>query len=217
VRLLSWAFERFYHEFAWTYDAVAWVVSRGMWYQWTLASLPYLRGPVLELGCGTGYMQNALAAAHPDRVVGLDESPQMLALTQQRASSSGRSIRVMRGVAQRLPFASGSFQSVLSTFPSDYIFHTDTLAEIGRVLHPTGRLVIVDAGTFTGNRLYEGLVALAYRLALLHTAARDEQPRRHFHQDMLERAGFTVEVHRVQIGRSFVHVFVACPRHDAHA
>ncbi len=54
-RFLRWAFGRFYREFAWTYDLVAAIVSRGHWRHWIVAAVPWLQGDaVLELGSGTG-------------------------------------------------------------------------------------------------------------------------------------------------------------------
>src|SRR5215210_6569832 len=105
VRLIRWAFARFYNQFAWTYDVVAAAVSSGSWSAWTLAPLPYLRGQVLELGCGTGYMQCALALELGEpQAVGLDASARMLALTRRKLARAGRSGYLVRAVAQALPF-----------------------------------------------------------------------------------------------------------------
>ena len=71
TRLVLWAFERFYHEGAFTYDAVAWLVSRGYWSAWIRAVLPDVAAcPILELGCGTGYLQQSRLAS-PHLTVGL--------------------------------------------------------------------------------------------------------------------------------------------------
>src|SRR5581483_7415360 len=85
TRAIRWCFARFYREFAWTYDAVAAAVSGGRWPDWGRAALPYLRGRVLELGCGTGNLQRALAQ-YPGVgwPIGLDASPQMLAITRRK-------------------------------------------------------------------------------------------------------------------------------------
>jgi ubiquinone/menaquinone biosynthesis C-methylase UbiE len=213
--LVCWAFDRFYREFAWTYDTVAWLVSRGLWYRWTAAALPYLRGHVLELGCGTGYMQYVLSATSPGTAVGLDASRQMLTLALRRAQPTGRAVRLLRGKAQRLPFESGSFQSVLSTFPSTYILDMATLNEIRRVLTGDGRLVIVDNARLTHSDLYAYLVSLAYRLVFptAETTDPNRSPSRdHLYARVLEQAGFVVEAHTEQIRQSQVMVFVAHPQ-----
>jgi ubiquinone/menaquinone biosynthesis C-methylase UbiE len=210
--LVCWTFDRFYQEFAWTYDMVAWLVSRGLWYRWTAAALPYLQGYVLELGCGTGYMQYVLSATSPGKAVGIDASRQMLTLAMRRTRPTGRAVRLLRGKAQRLPFESGSFQSVLSTFPSTYILDPATLNEIHRVLTEDGRLVIVDNAQLTHSDFYAYLVSLAYRLVFPtaettdpdHSLARD-----HLYTRVLDQAGFIVEVHTEQIRQSQVMIFVA--------
>lgn len=209
--LIRWAFQRLYYECAWTYDAVAWLVSRGLWRNWTLAALPYLQGRVLELGCGTGYVQHALALTHPDLAVGIDSSPQMLALTRRRLRGTVQPPQLAQAVAQALPFAAQSFDSVLATFPTEYVLHPATILELCRVLDSRGRLVIVDAATFTTAGLYERLIKLAYWLALLEPVATQDAPQRHWYECVLENAGFTVQVRTEQVRDSQVRIFVAFP------
>src|ERR1051325_8335576 len=103
-RLIHWAFARFYREFAWTYDAVAAAVSGGRWSAWGLAALQYQNGRALELGCGTGNLQRVLAGRMAAMPVGLDVSAQMLAITRRKLARAGQPIRLVRAVAQALPF-----------------------------------------------------------------------------------------------------------------
>jgi ubiquinone/menaquinone biosynthesis C-methylase UbiE len=205
--LVRWAFARFYREFAWTYDAVAFLVSRGYWRHWTLTALPYTRGRALELGCGTGNLQLALAQGGWQHL-GLDASPQMLALTRRRLRAAGVPAPLLRGTAQALPLAPASFDTVIATFPTEYIVHSATLAEVRRVLAPGGRLLIVDAAQFTGAGSYEFLVDLAYRLTLQGSTRFSEtlpDPRLPY----LAHAGFTCQGHWEAVGRSRVMVLVA--------
>src|SRR5947209_4463599 len=132
--LLGWAFERLYHEFAWTYDLVAALVSRGYWQQWIVAARPWLHGDrVLELGCGTGYFQAALAGAGIT-YAGCDASPQMLRQARRRLRRAGVPLHVLQSRAQHLPFPSAAFSDVVATFPAPYILDPATLAEVRRVL-----------------------------------------------------------------------------------
>ncbi|MCG8350537.1 MAG: methyltransferase domain-containing protein [Chloroflexales bacterium] len=206
IRFIRWSFARFYREFAWTYDTVAWLVSRGLWRRWTLAALPYISGRILELGCGTGYVQSALAQERPGSAVGLDASPQMLALTRQRADHCRLDLRLLRAVAQALPFASASFDSVLATFPAEYILHPATGAEIRRVLVPNGRLVIIDAAQFSRSGLYERVVDLAYRFTLQSSVRREPADTPYLQK--LDTLGFHFEMHWEQVGPSRVMVLV---------
>lgn len=168
-RLVRRIFHHFYHEFAWTYDVVAWVVSRGLWVRWALVALPRLRGRVLELGFGPGHLQLALAPR--PGVAGLDASPQMSGITARRLRRAGYQPRLARGIAQALPFADATFDTVVATFPAEYILDPQTHAEIRRVLAPHGRLIIIPWAQLNPG-LYARLADLAYRLTLRTTPGR---------------------------------------------
>jgi len=172
--LVRWAFARFYREFAWTYDAVAAAVSGGRWGAWGRVPLPYLRGRVLELGCGTGNLQRALAGRPDLWAAGLDVSPQMLAITRRKLAASGQSGNLARAVAQALPFSATSFDAIVATFPTEYIIDMATLAELRRVLHPDGRVVVALAAAFSSDGMYQRLLDLLYRATLQHSP--HEQP-----------------------------------------
>ena len=211
VGLVRWAFARFYREFAWTYDTVAAAVSGGRWGAWGLATLPYLRGQVLELGCGTGNLQQALARSHiVQRAAGLDASPQMLAISRRKLSASGQSERLVRAVAQALPFSATSFDSVVATFPTEYIIDTATLAELRRVLRPRGRLVVALAASFSSDRLYQRLIELLYRVTL-QRSPRDlpAGPPESLLGRRLAGLGFAVEERWEPVASNLVHLVIA--------
>ncbi len=209
LRFVRWAFARFYREFAWSYDGVAWLVSRGLWQRWTLAALPYLDGRVLELGCGTGFVQHALASTYAGQVVGIDASPQMLALTQRRLWRTRLHSQLLRTIAQALPFRSGQFDSVLATFPSEYILDSATLCEVQRVLTSTGRLVIVDGAQFMVDDVYVRVVDLAYRLTWQRPVRNIPDDTASAYCSWLKKAGFpTAHVYCETVGPSQVLVVV---------
>ncbi len=168
-RLIRSAFNQFYTTFAWTYDAVANLVSFGEWKEWGRAAISFLPrdGRVLEIGHGPGHLHLALHQQGYN-AFGLDLSMQMCRMLRTRltplpASGEGLGVGVCAS-AMHLPFADGSFASVVSTFPSDYIFATATLRDVQRVLQPQGTFVIVPTARFTGDSLLVKSVELAYRL-----------------------------------------------------
>ena len=135
-------FQLLYHPFAFTYDLVAWVVSFGMWNDWVRSIAPLISGThILELGHGPGHLQRFLLdrGLNPTAI---DESTQMGNLAKRRL---GGRHKLARGIAQALPFSISSFDTVVSTFPTDYIFDARTLAEVKRVLKHQGRLVVLPA------------------------------------------------------------------------
>ncbi|HEX9115427.1 MAG TPA: class I SAM-dependent methyltransferase [Anaerolineae bacterium] len=149
-RIYLWACECLYNEFAWSYDAVSWLVSGGRWQSWRELVLDELPpGRVLELGFGTGELLLALAA-QGRTVYGLEQSRAMQRIARRKLQTRGLSAQVRRfqGIAQRLPFADGSFAAVVATFPAGYIFDAIAAGEIARVLQPpeagasAGRLVV---------------------------------------------------------------------------
>jgi ubiquinone/menaquinone biosynthesis C-methylase UbiE len=145
-RFLRLFFEWLYHPLAFAYDLVAATVSFGCWNDWVRNVIPFIHGTrILELGHGPGHLQRSLRSLNLV-AVGLDESAQMGRLAKRRLLKDGEThINLARGLAQALPFPSESFDSVLSTFPSGYIFEAQTLSEARRVLHNGGRLIVLPA------------------------------------------------------------------------
>jgi ubiquinone/menaquinone biosynthesis C-methylase UbiE len=155
-RLYAWACQRLYHELAWSYDWVSKLVSFGRWPAWRRSALLFVTNApladaqlrVLELGFGTGEMLVELAqqGCYP---MGLDPSPAMQRITQDKLRRAGLCAGLVCAEAQAMPFADSSFDVILSTFPATYILHIATLHECARLLKPgpqqtsgAGRLVV---------------------------------------------------------------------------
>ncbi|HEV2654843.1 MAG TPA: class I SAM-dependent methyltransferase, partial [Ktedonobacteraceae bacterium] len=118
----------------------------GQWRGWQRLVLPRIHGKeVLELGCGLGdLLADMLEAGYTCRAV--EHSPEMVAAARStlKRRHVGQDSQVVQGSAQRLPFSANSFDTVVSTFPSEYIYDPDTIAEVERVLRPGGRLIVIE-------------------------------------------------------------------------
>lgn len=130
---------------------------------------------VLEIGFGTGHdlVRLARAVGPTGRVLGLDISPAMRRVAEERLRRAGLADRVelTTGDAITLPYPDGSVDVVILTFVLE-LFDTpeipSVLAGARRVLRPGGRLVVTAlARDVRGRptrllvRLYEALHDLA--------------------------------------------------------
>ena len=102
-----------------------------------------LVGTLVEIGSGTGpnlrYLPPGL------RVVGVEPNPFMFGHYRQAAGEEGRSVELVQGLAESLPFPDDSVDAVLSTLvlcSVEGLGHV--LTEIRRVLKPGGRFVFVE-------------------------------------------------------------------------
>jgi SAM-dependent methyltransferase len=102
-----------------------------------LVRLGGLRGErILEVGCGTGRLAEALEQRELARVWAVDASEAMVA----RAKELGVNARVAR--AEALPFKAGWFDAVVMRMVLHLVRRQQALEQAARVLRPEGRLVI---------------------------------------------------------------------------
>jgi demethylmenaquinone methyltransferase/2-methoxy-6-polyprenyl-1,4-benzoquinol methylase len=98
---------------------------------------------VLDVATGTGLVAAELAASGAD-VVGLDQSEEMLAVARGRL---GARVTLLRGEAERLPFADGEFDALTFTYLLRYVDdRAATMRELARVVRPGGRIGMVEFG-----------------------------------------------------------------------
>lgn len=100
-------------------------------------------GEVLEVAVGTG--RNLGFYPPGAHLTGLDYSPAMLAIAGERARTLGSQVDLREGDAHALPFADGSFDTVVCTLGLCSV-HDDrrAVAELVRVLRPGGLLLLLD-------------------------------------------------------------------------
>jgi len=130
--------------FAALYDPLLWVAERVGMRAHREQLLRHARGVTLELGSGTG-----LNLPHyPDDVDELiltEPDPAMRTRLEKRLGRSGRSARVLDAPAERLPFADGSIDTVVSTLVLCTVPEPDrALREVSRVLRPDGQLLFLE-------------------------------------------------------------------------
>ncbi len=122
---------------------------------------PFSLGPiragesVLDLGCGAGF--DAFIAAQlvgpAGRVVGIDLSPEMLAVARAGQAEAGfPEVEFREASVEALPFPDASFDVALSNGVLNLVPDKPAaLREIFRVLRPGGRLQACDIG-LVGDR-----------------------------------------------------------------
>jgi SAM-dependent methyltransferase len=163
-RLMKLFFVLLYHPLAWSYDLVASAVSFGQWKTWVLSAAELVQGPeVLELGYGPGHLLLHLTRVGHS-VYGIDESKQMAKQASHRLSKKKLPVHLTRGLGQALPFPSERFDTVVATFPAEYIILPATLNEIKRVLKPGGRFVVLFTAWISGESLPEKTLGLIYQV-----------------------------------------------------
>ncbi len=183
------------------------------------------RGPVLELGCGTGRVSLPLARAGI-RLVGIDRSAPMLDRAVRRAGGLRRTRvrtrtplskpesrtppRFVRGDIRTLPFEARAFAMVLAPYgilqslvrPRDL---TSALASVARVLAPGGTFGIDLVPDVPKWREYENRVQLRGRagraqLTLIESVSQDPARRlTTFEQTYVERRGDRTREHRFDL------------------
>ena len=144
-RLRKILFETLYKN-KYLYRFASSVPFAGQWRVWQRLVLSRLHGQdVLELGCGLGDLLADMSETG-FMCYAVESSPQMVKATREtlRRRELDKTATVIQGSAQHLPFSNDSFDTVVSTFPSEYIYDPDTVAEVERVLRPGGRFIVVE-------------------------------------------------------------------------
>ncbi|MGB1009377.1 MAG: methyltransferase domain-containing protein [Thiolinea sp.] len=101
---------------------------------------------VLDVGCGTAFLAREMAAlvGGQGRVVGIDNSDDMLAVGRERCNDLPQ-IELKQAAADQIPAADNSFDVVTCTQVLLYVPDLDAaLSELYRVLKPGGRIAIVE-------------------------------------------------------------------------
>ncbi|ASQ97822.1 class I SAM-dependent methyltransferase [Streptomyces sp. 11-1-2] len=120
-------------------------------------------GVVLDIGCGRGTSSLVIAGQlRPQRVVGLDAAPSLLAQARERAKElHDIPVDFVEGDFHDLPLPAGSCDVAVAAFCLYHSPHPrDVIAQIARVLAPGGLAVLVTKG-LDSYREMDQLVASA--------------------------------------------------------
>jgi demethylmenaquinone methyltransferase/2-methoxy-6-polyprenyl-1,4-benzoquinol methylase len=155
------------------YDSVAATLSFGQDPRWrrTMVEAVDARPDerVLDVATGTGLVARALVRRYGCTVVGLDQSPEMLAAAKARLAGAtalrGR-YTVVAGEAEQLPFPDGEFDHLTFTYLLRYVDDpAATLRELARVVRPGGRVASLEFAV-PPSRLWRALWTVYTRVGL---------------------------------------------------
>jgi demethylmenaquinone methyltransferase / 2-methoxy-6-polyprenyl-1,4-benzoquinol methylase len=104
---------------------------------------------VLDVATGTAGVAIELVRRTGCSVVGLDQSPQMLATGREHVAAAGLTerIQLVEGSAERLSFPDAAFDALTFTYLLRYVEDpAATLAELARVVRPGGTIAALEFG-----------------------------------------------------------------------
>ena len=140
-----------------TYDRYAALLSFGQDPRWRRFLVSRVEaGPearVLDVATGTAAVAIELVRQHGCSVVGLDQSPEMLAEGRGRVERAGLADRIelVEGRAEQLPFTDGEFDAMTFTYLRRYVDEPEaTLEELARVVRPGGAIASLEFGVPPG-------------------------------------------------------------------
>ena len=135
-----------------TYDRYGELLSFGQDPRWRRFLVSVVdAGPgdtVLDVATGTGLVARELVSSKGCRVVGLDQSPDMLAVARQRVPAD---VELVEGDGERLEFPDASFDALTFTYLLRYVDDpAATLAGLARVVKPGGTVAMLEFGVPPG-------------------------------------------------------------------
>ena len=136
-----------------SYDRYASLLSFGQdprWRRELVSRIDAARGEtVLDVATGTAAVAIELARRRGCRVVGVDQSAEMLDVARRRVAEAGLGDRIelVEGTAERLPFPDGLFDGLTFTYLLRYVDDpAATLCEVARVVRPGGAIAMLEFG-----------------------------------------------------------------------
>jgi len=155
-------FDSFYTRFARQYDLL--VRFLPIWKNWLRQTLYYIQGPrVLEVSFGTGYLLTQFSDRF--QAFGIDYNAAMAHTAKRNLQQRGLTASLQQADVYHLPYTENSFDTLLNTMAfSGYPDGKAALTEMGRVLKPGGRLVMLDIN-YPKNRNRLGIALVRFWMA----------------------------------------------------
>ena len=163
VRLYRSFCNSIYGRFAFLYDLTSAVVSLGQWSRWRCLSFDFMKGKkILEIGFGTGALQIELARRGYESY-GLEYSSDMQKITSKKIDRDALQSHRVQADGMRMPFEHKSFDSLIATFPEQYIAQPETLKECYRILKDDGVVVIIGRWIELRSRILQACCPVFFR------------------------------------------------------
>jgi demethylmenaquinone methyltransferase / 2-methoxy-6-polyprenyl-1,4-benzoquinol methylase len=129
-----------------TYDRYARLLSLGQDPRWRSFLVSRIdaapEDTVLDVACGTGAVTLELVRRYGCHVVGVDQSPEMLAAARARV---GPAVELREARAEELPFADGAFDGLTFTYLLRYVNDpAATMRELVRVVRPRAPIAMLE-------------------------------------------------------------------------
>ena len=122
------------------------VVDKPFWTKYRREQLAHFSGKILEIGVGTG-LNLAHYPEHVHKITTVDPNPGMNKMLQRRIENSGVEVDKRVISSEELPFAEGTFDTVVSTLTLCSIPNVQqAMDELYRVLRPRGRFFFLEHG-----------------------------------------------------------------------
>ncbi len=178
------------------YDIFMFPLEQGVLRRLRRALIPQAKGDVWEIGAGTGVNLALYDRTKCDSITVADKVTRRELIRWAETQN----VTLTKADVMQLPFASGSFDTVVETLLLCSVEAIPAaLEEIHRVLKPQGRFIHIDHGLPETKRLQRVFHALAPAWYGMTRSCRIDKT----YTDSLEAAGFTAE----QTGRAGKGVF----------
>jgi len=134
--------DKIYTRYAKAYDVF--MALFPLWKKWLRCVLPYVEGErIVDISFGPAYLLTRLPT--DKKLYGLDYNEEMVSRAKAKMSKRQRSVDIVRGNVEKLPYEDGFFDTVINTMAfSGYPDGELAFLQMLRILKPGGVLLLMD-------------------------------------------------------------------------